>query len=300
MAVYAVIEQAHRRTGSSDWKSYGDSVRIFLVATTTAMDDDSVVMNAVDPHTGLTVPALLSAHPTRALLYAASKACLQVDDKAGCKWEVTVTYSLINNILPWNEPVLYNWSQQNSDQIVTTDTSGNPILNSAKCPFNPALTATRYEPVLSCVRNEVSFSESTPQAYVGAVNSATFKGAAANFCMCVGIQAQEQIYTTEAGSQTPYYAVTYNFAFRLYYPWQAKVLNAGVEQLDPSSSPAGKLIKILDDMGQPKTEPWPLDSSGHAIPPPGLSPYPGYTGTGSPYYQTYIIYPQVDFNALGL
>jgi hypothetical protein len=293
MAATHVIEQSHLRTGSADWQSYGDSVRVFGVATSVATDDDSVVLFAEDPHTHLTIPEILSPHPTRALMFCSNKSCRQVDDKAGRKWEVVCTYGLISNILPWNQPVTYNWSQQSSEHIVdrTLDSTPVDIKNSAGRPFDPAITATRYEAVLQAVRNETEFDATTPLKYVGAVNSDTFKGASPGFCMCVGISASQQIYTSGVGAQTTYWQVTYNFAFRNQYSYQPIVLDAGLSQISRSS---GKLVNILDGQGREVSSPWPLDGEGHALPVEDDD-----TPADFHFFQ-FKIYPAVAFGDLGL
>ncbi len=117
MAVVRVIEQSHLRTGSISLPPAADSVRIFLVYTSAATDDDSVALVAVDPTTSLAIPSPRDPHPTRTWLFCTSIACRQVDEKAGRCWEVTVTYTLDWEHLPWNEPAVFSGSQNSVDRI---------------------------------------------------------------------------------------------------------------------------------------------------------------------------------------
>ena len=279
---YGVIEQTKLRAGRTELYSPGSSTRSFLVRFEDKTLDDTAALFHPD------IPVIRSAHPTRTGMILLSKDVRQADDVNGQAWEVTCTYGFGEpNLLPWQEPAVYSGGQQATEQIVDYDIKGKPIRNSALCQFDPGLTATRFEYVLTVSRNELDFTPATPAAYVGAVNSTPFYGAQRGFCMCVGIPWQQQYYRDErTGRLTRYYSVQYNFAFRNQFSWQPRVLDAGFMQLNDS----GTLVPITIAGREPSSA-VPLDGNGKPLENPE---------TDDPTWLDFKVYPEVNFSALRL
>jgi hypothetical protein len=243
MTVSKCFEQRHLSTGSMSVPPAADSVRIFQVQTSTSTDDDNTALTAVDPVTSVAIPQLLDTHPTRTWLNCQNVACRVVDGTAGRKWEVTATYAMNFNILPWEIPALQSGSQNGVDRPIDYDVvNGNAIINSAYQPYDPTPNAPRADSVISVQKNLLSFDTTIPQQYADTVNSATFMSNAEGFVRCDGIPFQEQIFTDQFGVKTTYYSVTFNFTAK--NPngegWQARVLDAGFVSLGTS----GALVPI--------------------------------------------------------
>jgi len=281
-------EIASGRGGSCDAFTLGDSTRTFLVRLRDPLPSDKVPLDESFALFHAGVPALRSAHPTRPGLFVLNKTASQATAPCGNLWIVTVSYSPAPRAdLPWNEPAIYSWGQQSTELVCDFDVVTNqPIMNSAKCPFDPAVTATRYEATLTVSKNVLGFNAAVPLAYVGAVNKSSFYGAAAGYCMCVGIPAQMQIYQNEQGGRTPYWSVSYQFSFRNTIPWQAKVLDAGYMELRD-----GKHVPCLLAGGREPTSPVPLDGEGKQVEDPE---------NFTPNYLDFKIYPEKNFYDLGV
>lgn len=285
LPVGGCVEQAHLRTGTAELYGGGDAVRVFAVRAPNATNDESYAL-----YHG-SIPALRSLHPTRSYLWCSQKTARQADDKSGCIWEVLCNYTLAaSEALPWNEPAVYAWGAQATEQIVEYDVvTAKPVRNSAGAPFDPGVSATRYEAVLTVSRNQTTYNESTALAYIGAVNNATFYGSPRGYCMCTGITATSQTHVSEAGVKTPYWAVQFNFAFRntsIGYGWQPKILDAGYCK----KATSGALIPITI-AGREPSSPVPLDGSGQPL---------AHPETDTPVWLDFKVYPEANFSALGI
>lgn len=171
-----MVERADLRTGHVGYDGSAASQRIFQVITSVGTADESVVFAAVNPHTSVAIPALLDAHPTRYGLYA-SNLDVRWTSQLGTESIVTVTYGYIQNLLPWEQPAIYNWSQNPEQRTFDKDiTSAIPVLNSAHQPFDPGVQMTRYAATMEVQVNMLTSSLPDLRGYVGCVNSGTFHG----------------------------------------------------------------------------------------------------------------------------
>jgi hypothetical protein len=288
MAVVKVTEQAHLRQGSISYNDPGDSQRVFQVECDSKYDDDGIVLFADDGT--IAIPARFDEHPTRPQLRCGSKSCRQVDDKGGYFWEVLVNYSRLPPVLlPWEQNPVYSWSSNAIEVLVERDIStGKHIKNSAGCPFDPAPTVTKFDPILQVQRNELTFDESVAAYYGGTVNSGTFYGYAAGYVMCLPPTATTQEYVYENGDIQTYWAVTYQFQFRnsaFQTNWQLKLLDAGFLKKSGSS-----LVPITIG-GREPSSPVPLNGSGDVLSNPS---------SATPTFLDFTVYPSTDFSALGV
>jgi len=276
MSVKAVIEQLHLRTGGIS--ASPTSVRIFLVYCDSLTDDESVALFAVDPTTSLAIPTYYSTHPTRAFLYATNIYARNCSDKQANLWEVTVNYELAN-AAPWYAPVVITGDQSQFDKIVDYDlATGKVVTNSAGFKFDPPLTAKRHNATISFQKAILSFDTTIPAAWVDTVNTDTFYGAAPGYAMCMGIPWQLAQWPGPTGSLTAYYTVTFNFEIKnpSEHSWFPIIADQGFYQLNSGGTAVKQILDPL--FGQPVTQPWPLDGSGHAQTGPTFS-YVGKTFT---------------------
>lgn len=227
-------------------------------------------------------------------------------------WHVDVEYSREtanqqdNQQPPTLRPVKRSASVRWTQRALMQDEEGDPIVTSAKAPFNPPIEIAIPHAVVRFTRWESSFTTSTIKAYVGKVNSSTFGAYDAGWVMCTNIEASEEWEQDANGNPQKFWMVTYEFeacyddkdTFR---PLQ--VLDADFYFLDTADSNKRKLIYIdktgtlgaEDDLAAgatPVPSPIPLTSTGAPIAAAGLP--------AMAHYLEFNIYGEADFNALGL
>lgn len=285
MAVVLVKEQGHLRTGTIEYATLGESNRVFYVHTDSGLDDDGVVFAvAGNPSPGPdTIPPIGDSHPTRGGIYVKSLGARQVGEKIGIQWEVTVTYAKYEP-LPWNSPPSYSFNFNSSEHIVDRDVEkGKAILNSAGCPYDPGVTAMRFEGVLSVQRNIFGWSIQQGITYTGAVNNDPFYGAPPGYCMAYITGSQQDVTIGDIVQR--YWAVSYQFSFKTAEQWSPlNILDAGFTK----KTKDGKLVPITIAGREPST-PVPLDGSGQPL------------GDGKdPVFNKIAVYKKLPFNALGV
>lgn len=279
LPVGGCVEVASARGGALDMFSAGTSTRLFAVRSPDKTYDETYALLHAD------VPTIGAPHPNRSGLRLLNKNARQADDRNGEIWEVTCQYGFALAEFPWQEPPVYQWGSQSTEQIVDYDVATKkPIKNSAGAPFDPGVTATRFEATLTVSRNEIDFNQAYTSQYTGAVNKSKFYGANPGFVMCTGIPATTQYYIDQRGQRTRYWSVQYIFAFRNQFSWQPKILDAGYMK----KSGSGGLIPITI-AGREPSSPVPLDGDGQPLANPD---------TDEPNWLDFKTYPELDFSAL--
>jgi hypothetical protein len=278
----------------------------YEVFTTDASDGPDVVLSA----SGL--PALSSASPYDILSRVTAVRPMRQEDST-THWLVEVSYARgtgdneqDHQQPPTLRPVKRSASVKWTQRALMQDEDGDPIITTAKTPFDPPLEVALPHPVVRFTRWESSFSSSIIKAYVGKVNSSTFGAYGAGWVMCTNIEATEEWEQDANGNPTKFWMVTYEFeacydeqdTFRPY-----KILNADVFFLDTADSNKRKLLYI-DNAGTLGAED---DLANGAVPVPKAIPL---TSTGAPiaaaglpasaHYLEFNIYAEADFGALGL
>ena len=279
-------------------------VHTYQVFTTDGTDGPDVVLSA----SGL--PAFGASLAYDALSRVSRITPIKQSD-ATIHWEVEVEYSRETansqdtQQPPTLRPVKRSASVRWTQRALQQDEDGEPIVTSAKTPFNPPIEIAIPHPVVRFTRWESSFTTSTIKAYVGKVNSSTFGAYDAGWVMCTNIEASEEWEQDADGNPQKYWMVTYEFeacyddkdTFR---PLQ--VLDADFWFLDPGDSNKRKPIFVLENGNYtgdaeaagatPVPSPIPISSSGIVL---QASEIPA-----SIHYLEFNIYGQADFNALGL
>lgn len=182
---------------------------------------------------------------------------------------------------PLLKPVIRNKRSNQVEEPMVEDLEGNMVLNSAGCqPTSPVLVKRSYG-IYQFTKNYATFNDQLADAIEDSVNSAVFLGKAAGTVRCNSIDAEE-VYE----GNFHYWKLTFEFEYNP-HGWQPKFLNDGLHEIS-----GGELVRILDDNGEPVTEPVPLDLSGARIP---ASSLPGAAIT-----KEYTGYEEYNFNLLGL
>lgn len=164
--------------------------------------------------------------------------------------------------------------------IAATTKTG--IVNSAKRPFDPPAEMDDARPTLHITKNFADFNPTVAYDYIGSVNNDPWLGATARQWKCMNISASSQV---EEVNKLPFLYWTREYEFH-YRPetWDLVLLDQGFAYIQ-----GGVYKKVIDDEGQPSSEPANLDGAG------------GLLGVGTePKFVTYRVYPEKSFLQLGL
>ncbi len=193
------------------------------------------------------------------------------------------------------------------ERALMKDEDGNPILTSAKSPFNPPITVQVPHSLIFFQRwvDAGDFTIAKKRMYEGKTNSSSFGGEAAGRVMCTAYNGTEEWEQDGDGNVGRYWIE--NFEFEICFDEAdtfrpIKVLDCDYFGLNPSKS-FKRMAIFIDANGDytfdstaagavPVPQPVCIDSSGAYIPASGLP-------TGAHYLEWNTV-PQVDFNGLML
>lgn len=279
-------------------------VYTYQVFTTVGTDGPDVAITA----SGL--PSFYSALAYDPLARVSRITPIKQED-ATTHWHIEVEYTretgnqLDQQKPPTQRPVKRSASIRWVEKALDKDKDGNPILTSAKTPFNPPIVVQVPHIVARFTRWEKNFSYQTIKTYAGKVNSTTFGAFAAGQVLCTNIEASEEWEQDATGDLQRYWLVTYEFeASEDWDKWKPfKILDADFWFLDPSDDDKRKPILYTStgevtnnpndpDGATPPPSPVPIDEDGVVL---LASELPA-----SVHYLEFDIYDEADFNALGL
>lgn len=276
--------------------------RSYLVISSIWNDSLTDILTAVDPTTGVAIPAMFSSFgPDDPGAIVTSRSPRQ-DVDAPNKWIVDVTWSRLTFYAggggkaqttkgnqshdpaqrkenPLDRPPVvrvgcerYQWSPRHAFD-------GTAIKN--KAGQRMTIEADDFRPTITVSRNEAQFNLNTLE-YVNTINSAPFLGYA---------QARVKLneITAESGFENNQLFDNVTYVFQVAnngYGWQPRVLNAGYYQLV-----GGKLVEITLEGGRTPSEPLPLDNAGAALVNPTEADL---------VWLTFNVYDTRDFNDLGI
>jgi hypothetical protein len=281
----------------------------YEVFTTDSSDGPLEVLNAPG------LPVFGAGSSFDALSRALSRRPIRQNDSTN-HWLVEVTYSRETGTSqqdkqnpPTLRPVKRSAKVRWVEEAVMEDLDGNPILTSAKTPFNPPMTMAVPHLVLSFQRWESSFNSSTITQYVGAVNSTTFGGRAPSRVLCTNIEASEEWEQDGDGNLQRYWLATYEFEVKdgFFSGWNpVRVLDADFWFIDPGDNKRKPIF--VDVNGNYHGDPADANGATPVPSPVPLSGVPGSVGDvlqpaelpGSAHYLEFDMYYEADFNALGL
>lgn len=216
----------------------------------------------------IAIPAMYSMHPYNPWLYVQSKSVRA--GKGPLSYRVTVHYSSYTDTFdiygdgePIN-PLLQrperSWRFALSNEPIDRDIVGNPLASSSGEAFDPQMTEDFYDLVLRYVRNEESYDKLLAAQYINAVNSDSFLGFNPGQVRCNIFDGEEARV-----SQNLFCRVTYEFQFR-WDGWKRKITDQGFRiktGTDANGKP--KYENILDDKGNPVSQPVLLDGQGQRL-----------------------------------
>jgi len=146
------------------------------------------------------------------------------------------------------------------ERIADVTSLGNPIVNTANCPYDPPVMRDDLRVVIRITRNEEDpIDLAAVFAPSDKINDATWYGLDAKTVKMMPPRVA-RMYHPESG---PYWQVEREYHWRP-DTWTYKIPSMGVQELDGS----GKLVKILDERGIPVDTPRFLDADGHKLTPP--------------------------------
>lgn len=207
---------------------------------------------------------------------------------------------------------------------------GDPILTSAKTPFNPPITTSVPHPVVTFQRWEEEFTTQTLINYVGHVNSTPFGVYAPGWVLCTNIEASEEWEQDAEGEFRRYWLVTYEFEAACDHSDKfdpIRVLDADVWFIDMTDDerkalyvlPSGSYTGDATEAGAILV-PTPVPISGGLVQDSGTGQFRLPTDSDDPsdivrvgdwltvqeiergltHHLEFSIYPEADFNELGL
>lgn len=297
MSIVSANEMTDARTARYDDTGHREYTRTFIVITDNSANDAAyIVLSPLFPrlYTPYIVPAGIDAGAVLKSKQATP------DPETPYKWIVTLTYSTRTGNAsrhpgnpdpsdpsgfsnsPLDRPTLITWDAvQFTRPVVKTIDSGLPIANSAGDEYDPKVEIDDSRPVLIIERPQASFSQSTAIAYRDAINSDSFFGFDPNTVKVAKITA-----TLEYEKSIYFWKARYEFHVRP-ETWTLSLLDRGYRQL--KTGDATKAIVILDDSGNPVSQPVNLDGLGHVLP-----------ANGTPVFRQFNVYKALPFAALGL
>jgi hypothetical protein len=286
----AVVSSSETTKGTGVTGRFGESF-IFTRRWKVRVDDPFTSRTLIARAPGIGYGA---AHPDfsnhKAMEFEASD-----DDDSGLWWTVSVRYYIPPKVstpdTTTNLPKdVWNASGTTATGPVWLDKDGHWVVNSASDPLEGLEREyTEFSWTLTKSYSDDSW-KAAAKTCSGAVNSATWDGAAVRSVKCSfrSAQRKELAYSTSTVNATiPYTETVWEFAYRP-ETWDFRVWDVGFNQLvnssgTPSSSGTYKAA-ILGLEGRPVKQPAPLGN--------GVALSPGATLN----YLTFRVYPEVDFS----
>jgi len=257
MPVISIKEKAKGREAgrSENTNTYS---RVFLVETDAVSDGPQVAREASG------IPRMFDVHPADNRAFVNDISVRETENRK--LFEVFVSYQTFpgrhfqRRENPLREDPEIDWSFVNESEIVTQDTAGKAITNSAGDVFDPPLEQTRSFLQFGMVRNERDFDPAEAVSFINSVNSVetTIGGfiAAARTAKMVEMSGK-----SVATPGRDYWVVSYKVIFDE-DTFDREVLDAGFNALNA----AGKKVKIHNEGdGTDATQPVKLDGAGKVL-----------------------------------
>lgn len=165
----------------------------YYVQTSADTISQVAVRTAVDPGTGVAIPASGTPHPENPFLFAMGFRLREIGS-SGIRWIVTVSYQSINaSASPVDEPATYTWEEQTWTAPIDTDKDGKVLANAAGSSYDPPITREFSDWLFTYSLNVGSFNTAYWSPFRNAINNDTFRGFPPYTCKVVKISAQSRI-----------------------------------------------------------------------------------------------------------
>jgi len=227
----------------------------------------------------------LDAHPEFDAVYCTDITCQNDGDPQ--HYKVEFTYDIVKpedrQPLPWQraDKFTFGGSVTSGPAIVHYNqgwTTPKLIVNTAGDPLETA-QREQAEWRIQIEGNRQTFDYTIAMAYVNAVNSDTWSGAAPGTIKCQGISGSKEVEQVN-GSEVSYWKVTTELAYRP-ETWTLKLWDVGYNQIK-----SGKWGKILDKLNEPVSDPVALSN--------GVAKTPGQP----PDMLSFKVYRELNFNGV--
>lgn len=299
LAVYETFDDRSMRAATDRTRDY---TRTFNVIVDSRLISPDLILFATPG-----VPRRWEPYVSAAGTVDAYSICKDVEAKQDTgdpyTWRIKASYSnavqrpdinVVEN--PLLRPAEIEWDSVAVTRPAWTDRDGFAIYNSSYERFDPPLEYEEDRLQLTITRNQLAYDALGYLKFKNAVNKKAWFGFAPGRVRCMGIKAKRAF---EAGFF--HWPTTYTFQIRVQLDedeqnpndpeasknaWAYKVVDRGYMVLDDDSEP----IHMRDRRtGQPLATPALLDGDGGRLP-----------AGEEPVYLTIHLFPQRDFNALGL
>lgn len=281
MAIVWVHEALPSGSGSADHETGNTHVRVFDVLTDSYDDNDITVAYAVDPTTGLTIPAPYSYYQKgNDTDYGSvvTKIVPERDDEWPKLWHVRVTYTVVRantsngqwpagtlditfrlpNIRIWGIP---------TTEVLKEDIHGNPVLNSAGQLYQPRPEDIYYIKAIEITSWIRTYDLDDWEPYEDSTNAVKLWGRDPGTLLMVGPPSG----TRKVDSIGTYWEIRGEFHYNK-NGWKKRVPDMGTVKLvnangtQPSASdPASGTMPITDQAGLRVSEDVPLDGNGQPL-----------------------------------
>lgn len=194
------------------------------------------------------------------------------------------------NLRPW----VLKWGSVQSERPLESDLDGNAVTNSANQKFDPPIMIPVAMTTLSITAFRLQAQSDKIQRFLNKVNSRTFLGYPKYHARCTDYQITSQY---EQGAY--YWQVDVTITFKepgsVVGPdsgWNpVRVLDAGTAEYSDPDGSGRKYRSIVDAMGQPVSQPVPLNGDGEKA-------TPAFLADNGPVYLKFRAYKEDDFAQL--
>lgn len=261
-----------KKTRAASGKIVRTYTHTYQVISNDASESEVFIIEANDGVKA--IPAMYAAHPNDANAIVIDKTARTDGESPRPSWTVVVEYSSdkekfpTSPLYPDRAPVYsFNWSKEERVITESLDSSPVPIVNTAKDPLNPALTAgipiPRKTVQINLDNDDVI---SWLSQFYNATNSDSYDGFSAGQVLVEEVSAQEEFYTDpeDEDTQIPYWNISITFAYSSdSWGWKKRILSEGVRELYTDSGTVKKRPILVN--GRDATANVALDEDGHAI-----------------------------------
>jgi hypothetical protein len=215
------------------------------------------------------IPRFFDPHPGNEWFFVTG---IKPNQIAPLLYEVVVTYVSNDNPLDFNiNPPMIKWIEEDTEEPTDIDVNGNAIANAAGQPFDPPISTTFADTVLTIQVVRPFFNVVLATEYHNAVNSDIFWGAEPG-----SVKARKIEGDPFRGSTGRWYFMhNYEFVFRDDHiltngekaNWKRRIKNEGLMCFDSGPIIVGErnLVKCKDSEGEPVNEPVALTTDGQQV-----------------------------------
>jgi hypothetical protein len=209
----------------------------------------------------------------------------------GMQWLLTCEYAPYEAATfgtdPTTWPLVVRFGQEPYQRIVSVDQDGDPVVNSALCPYEDPVTIDDDRSVIEVVRREPiggasPFDATRAESYRNTVNLHAWNGFAPYMVMCKSITTGDPEY--DSNNLVWFYTVAYVFHINR-DTWTKQILDQGYQVLGTDGLPTPVIAADGDRVDDPVL----LDGAGNEL-----------GSGGTPVYRPHKVYPALDYSAFNI